>query len=76
MIYLYAALTSTDGLVGSVTADGKYIITSPNARTVADPPLGGDRPLFLRENLRFGDNDPLHWPQPYVEEYAHLTFIP
>jgi len=74
-LIVYVALSSSDGLVGSVIANGKYIVTSPNIKSIPDPPLGGDRQLYLRENLRFGDDDPLQWPQPYVAKYAHLSFI-
>jgi hypothetical protein len=37
--------------------------------------LGGDRHLFLRSNLRYGDDDPLQWPQPFVAQYSHISFI-
>jgi hypothetical protein len=69
------ALSSADGLVGSVTLDGKWIITSPNSTVTFDPPIGGDRALYLRSNLRFGDDDPVQWPQPFTNEYPHLACI-
>jgi hypothetical protein len=38
--------------------------------------LGGDRHLFLRSNLRYGDDDPLQWPQPFLDSYSHISCIP
>ncbi|KAK0502636.1 hypothetical protein EDD18DRAFT_1345455 [Armillaria luteobubalina] len=31
--------------------------------------------MFLRSDLRYGDDDPLSWPQPYVHQYCHLAVI-
>ena len=70
-----AEITSQDGLVGATTRDRKYIITSPNCCTIPDPPLGGDRTVFHRSNLRFGDDDELQWPQPFLANYRHLCCI-
>ena len=72
---MYIALTSVDGLAGAILSDGRYIITSPNCTTIFEPPLGGNRHLFLRSNLRYGDDDPLQWPQPFVAHYSHISFI-
>jgi hypothetical protein len=72
----YSAFSSSDGLVGTVIDDGKFIITSPNCKTIFDPPLGGDRQLFLRSNLQYWDDDPLQWPQPFVDDYSHISCIP
>jgi len=71
----YQAITSFDGLVGAILDDGS-IVTSPNAKTIYHPPLGGDRSVFLRSNLRFGDDDPLQWPQPFLPNYPHIACIP
>ena len=71
----YIALASSDGLVGAVMHDGCDIITTPNCNVVFEPPLGGDRSLFLRSNLRFGDDDPLQWPQLYLSNRSYLPFI-
>lgn len=68
-------IVSQDGLVGATTLDGRYIITSPNVKTIYDPPFGGDRSLFLRSNFRFGDDDELQWPQAFVPDYGHLCCI-
>jgi hypothetical protein len=69
-------ITSSDGLAGALVADGKYILTSPNCTFLPDPPLGGDRHLFLRTNLRYGEDDPVQWPQPFLASYAYLACIP
>ncbi|KAK0505591.1 hypothetical protein EDD18DRAFT_1344405 [Armillaria luteobubalina] len=31
--------------------------------------------MFLRSDLRYGDDDPLSWPQPYVHQYCHLAIV-
>jgi hypothetical protein len=64
-----------DGLFGAVARDGQRIITTPNSHSILDPPLGGDRKVFLRSNLRFGDDDELQWPQPFIVNYGHLACI-
>jgi hypothetical protein len=61
--------------VGAVLNDGSCIVTTPNRKVVFDPPLGGDRSLFLRTNLRFGDDDPLQWPQLFLPNHPHLPCI-
>lgn len=71
----FPAITPFDGLVGGILDDG-YIVTSPNAKKIFYPPLGGDRSVFLRSNLRFGDDDPLQWPQPFLPSYPHIVCIP
>jgi hypothetical protein len=72
---MFLAVTSSDGLFGAVTRDGQTIVTSPNSSRLLDPPLGGDRSLFLRSNLRFGDDDELQWPQPFLDHYGHISCI-
>ena len=71
----YLTITSSDGLLGAVTRDGRFIVTSPNSVRMFHPPLGGDRSLFLRSNLRFGDDGELQWPQPFLPNYVHLVCI-
>ena len=68
-------IVSQDGLVGATTFDGRYIITSPNVEIIYDPPVSGDRSLFLQSNFRFGDDDGLPWPQAFVPDYGHLCCI-
>lgn len=55
---------------------GRHIVTSPNSKEIFYPPLGGDRRAFLRSDLRFGDDDPVQWPQPFLREAPHLGCIP
>lgn len=71
----YLAITHLDGLVGGVTSDGEHIITSPNCSRIFSPLLEGDRSLFLRTNLRYGDDDPIQWPQAYLQQYRHFACI-
>lgn len=77
---IYALLTAKlgpfDGRVGGVIEDGKYFITSPNQTFIPLPPLGPDRPLKLRTDCRYGDDDPIQWPQPFNENFPHYSCIP
>lgn len=65
-----------DGRVGGVVEDGKYFITSPNQTFIPRPPLGPDRPLQMRVDGRYADDDPVQWPQPFNEDYPHYACIP
>ncbi|TFK60528.1 hypothetical protein BDN72DRAFT_904875 [Pluteus cervinus] len=72
--YVYSA---EDGLVGALLDDkGEMFITSPNYRQILAPPLGGDRKLYMRENFRYGPDDPVQWPQAFVPYMAHLVALP
>ena len=67
---------SNDGLARAITLDHRWIITSLNSTTIFKPPMGGDHHLFLRSNLRYGEDNPLQWPQLYVAQYCHIICIP
>jgi hypothetical protein len=56
--------------------DGRFFITSPNQDNIFLPPLGDNRPVRLRADSRYADDDPILWPQPYVEYFAHYGAIP
>lgn len=70
------ALTPFDGRVGAVVADGRYFITSPNMDIVYAPPFGLNRSMRFRSDFRYGEDDPLLWPQPYLPHVCHLGCIP
>jgi hypothetical protein len=64
-----------DGVRGAVILDGKSYITTANADYIPLPPFG-DRQLKLRADSRYGDDDPMQWPQPYDSSHCHLAAIP
>ncbi|TFK61924.1 hypothetical protein BDN72DRAFT_903683 [Pluteus cervinus] len=64
-----------DGQCGAVFEEGHYFITSPNFHIIYEPPIGSERKVYLRENYRYGPDDPLQWPQPFVPYHAHLSAI-
>ncbi|TFK60990.1 hypothetical protein BDN72DRAFT_778742, partial [Pluteus cervinus] len=64
------------GRVGAVIRQGRSFITSPNTSYIREPPLGGDRSVFLRSDFRYGDDDPLQWPQPLARPLLFLSTIP
>lgn len=71
----HSVFSAVDGLVGTVLRDGRSFITSPNYSIIYEPPLGGDRNVYLRDNYRFGPDDPLQWPQPFIPSFSHIITI-
>ncbi|KAF9456582.1 hypothetical protein BDZ94DRAFT_1315007 [Collybia nuda] len=69
-------ITGVDGRVGAAVNQGRHIVTSPNSKNIFYPPLGGDRNVFLRNDLLFADDDYLQWPQSFIPEVPHLACIP
>lgn len=61
--------------MGAVVHDGYLFVTTPNQNVVYYPPLGSNRNVRLRNDFRFGDNDPLVWPQPYLGQFCHFGAI-
>ncbi|KAK0442562.1 hypothetical protein EV421DRAFT_1949390 [Armillaria borealis] len=68
-----AKVSAFDGALGRLY--DKFIVTTPNASALWAPPLGSNRVMYLRLDLRYGDDDPLSWPQPYVPQYCHFPII-
>lgn len=65
-----------NGLCGALLIKTKQFVTSPNCNFIPDPPLGSTRDLYRRSDARYGQDDPLCWPQPYNVNYAFLAAIP
>lgn len=65
-----------DGNVAAVVGEGKYFVTSSNQHHVFAPPLGDQRQVRLRSDSRYGDDDPVLWPQPYMPYHSHFGAIP
>lgn len=51
-------------------------VTSPNADVIFAPALGLNRQVRLRADWRYGDDDPMQWPQNYSQYHSHLSAIP
>ncbi|KAF4590588.1 hypothetical protein EYR38_009890 [Pleurotus pulmonarius] len=64
-----------DGLLGGVLFDGKAFVTTPNADELPEPILGLIIPVRLRQDGRFGPEDPFQRPQMYVSQHPHLACI-
>jgi hypothetical protein len=64
------------GRVGAPLDEGSFFIMSPNMDVIYEPPFGHERHMRFRQNFRYGDDDPLLWPQPYVMSECHLAAIP
>jgi hypothetical protein len=71
-----ATIAPFDGKVSAIILNGRFFITSPNQDNIFLPPLGDNRPVRLRADSRYADDDPILWPQPYVEYFAHYGAIP
>ncbi|KAK1233634.1 hypothetical protein PQX77_003204, partial [Marasmius sp. AFHP31] len=70
-----AAYTAVDGQVGAWVENGKFFVTSPNTNDIYQP-LFGSRDVFLRQDYRFGAEDPLLYPQPFISDRCHWAAIP
>lgn len=68
-------LRAFDGKVGHVLDGIDSFIITPNSSLIPKPPLGSNREVYMRENFRYGHDDPLQWPQAYVEQFPHLACI-
>jgi hypothetical protein len=62
-----------DGRVAAVVED--YICTTPNQTCIFLPSFQ-KTDLKLRADVRYGPDDPMLWPQPWVDKYCHLGAIP
>jgi len=54
---------------------GDFVCTTPNQTRIFLPPTQNSE-LKLRADLRYGPDDAILWPQPWVEMYCHLGAIP
>ncbi|KAF8188611.1 hypothetical protein K438DRAFT_1764349 [Mycena galopus ATCC 62051] len=65
-----------DGRVAAhVAVGGTSCYITTNAGYVPGLPPAGDE-LFLRQDMRWGPDDPTLWPPHYSETYCHLGAIP
>ncbi|KAK7436347.1 hypothetical protein VKT23_019195 [Stygiomarasmius scandens] len=69
-------ISFTDGLTGSIHLRTREFVTSPNCTSIPRPPFGSTRDLYRRADARYGEDDPLLWPQPYNRNHQYLTCIP
>jgi hypothetical protein len=65
---------STTG-IGAITSDGRWFVTSRNASYLPTP-LFETRQILQRVDYHFGEDDPLLYPQPYLQERCHWSVIP
>ncbi|KAK0183879.1 hypothetical protein F5146DRAFT_939459 [Armillaria mellea] len=68
------AIQGWDGLCGAVVNDHIFIM-SPNCPLLFNPPLGVNREMWMRNDFRYGEDDPLSWPQPYCMSCPHLPCL-
>jgi hypothetical protein len=59
-----------------MVGNGAWFITSPNMDFVPQPPLVCTRNMRIRADFKYGEDDPLQWPQPYLSSDCHLGVIP
>ncbi|KAK7437518.1 hypothetical protein VKT23_020792 [Stygiomarasmius scandens] len=69
-------ITFKDGLSAAIYQRTSEFITSPNRQSIPCPPFGSTRDLYRRSDSRYGEDDPLQWPQPYNKNNYYLTCIP
>ena len=54
---------------------GDFICTTPNQTQIFLPSMQSTE-VKLRADIRYGSDDPILWPQPWVGTYCHLGSIP
>ncbi|KAK1233322.1 hypothetical protein PQX77_003526, partial [Marasmius sp. AFHP31] len=67
--------TAVDGRVGAWVEDGIYFVTSPNTEDIYMP-LFGPREVYFCQDYRLGPEDPLLYPQPFLQDQCHWAAIP
>ncbi|PBK58799.1 hypothetical protein ARMSODRAFT_1027967 [Armillaria solidipes] len=68
------AAKAWDGVCGALVNDHIYV-TSPNCPLLFDPPLGVNHEMWMRNDFRYGQDDPMSWPQPYCVSRPHLLCL-
>ena len=63
----------TEGQVGAVVWGGTHFVTSPNMDVIYYPPRNAQ--MTFKQNMRYGDDNPLQWPQPFLSDQPHLACI-
>ncbi|KAF6758468.1 hypothetical protein DFP72DRAFT_1064603 [Ephemerocybe angulata] len=61
--------------VGAVLLEAEFFIASPNVDYIPEPPLGNNRDVYLRADLRYGHDDYLLWPQPHFRGHLWLGHL-
>lgn len=67
-------IRSFEGLIGCKFPEHNVFVTSPNMQMIYHPLLG-ERRVRMRCDWHFGEDDPLHHPQPWSPEIGHLAVI-
>jgi hypothetical protein len=62
--------------VASIFDNGRFFVTSPNTKSIYQPPFGDNRLVRMRRDFRYADDDPIQWPQPYQPHNCHHAAIP
>ncbi|ESK83265.1 hypothetical protein Moror_15064 [Moniliophthora roreri MCA 2997] len=66
----YGAL---DGRVGAFV--NNYFVTTPNCNVIYTPQLGRCN-VFMHSDYCYGEDDPLHYPQPFIVDRCHYAALP
>ncbi|KAJ6546303.1 hypothetical protein B0H10DRAFT_2131673 [Mycena sp. CBHHK59/15] len=74
---LHSPLGAFDGQVAALAQIGveEYFITTNADYVPVVPSLQLPHALFLREDMRYGTDDPTLWPQQWTERYCHFPAI-
>ena len=62
-------------LIAAIVDDGYSCIISDSCEFIPSPPVSGNRAVTEKQDLYFGQDDYLVWPQPYNSSLPHLPFI-
>ncbi|KAF4587962.1 hypothetical protein EYR38_009923 [Pleurotus pulmonarius] len=64
-----------DGLVGALIPEYCQFVTSPNVEAIPTPLLSPQQNVILREDGRWGPDDPFQCPQLYQRVYCHHACV-
>ncbi|KAJ7906993.1 hypothetical protein B0H13DRAFT_1618853 [Mycena leptocephala] len=65
-----------DGKVGAVvTIEAESYLITTHAPYIPAVPIRPNHTVFIREDMRYGEDDPTLWPQNFSAYYCHLAAI-
>ncbi|KAJ7453636.1 hypothetical protein B0H11DRAFT_1741049 [Mycena galericulata] len=58
-----------------VEINGESYFVTTNTDYIPALPIRTNHTIYLRDNFRYGDDDPTLWPQQYSDRFCHLAAI-
>ena len=75
--HLLEVRTSRDSFNVAIIEDGARYVTNPNASDhIPEPARDAIGVVTLKQNGKYGADDPILWPQCYCDDFPFFPFIP